>query len=154
MRQPDRFESLPAFLLAGLRRPYGFDDAPTGIPAAWAEFGAALPLPGQVGAVTYGAVCSADMAHQSFEYMCAAEVETFDGLDARWGRMRVPDAHYAVFVHSGPIHGIRQTIAAAHGWLQDNGDWLDGETPEFERYGPDFDPAGGGVEMWVPVKRA
>lgn len=151
MRQPDRFETLAGFLLAGLRRTYSFDDAPIGIPAAWAEFGSALPLPGQVGDMTYGAVCTADMAHQTFEYMCGVEVDSFDALDASWGRMQVPAAHYAVFIHPGPIHLIRQTIADAHAWLEGNGDWIDGETPEFERYGPDFNPAGGGVEMWVPV---
>ena len=151
MRQPDRFETLPSFLLAGLRRTYSFADAPTGIPAAWAEFGRSWPLPGQVGEISYGAVCTADMANQSFEYMCGVQVDSFDSVDDSWGRMRVPQAHYAVFTHHGPIHGIRQTIADAHAWLEGNGDWRDGETPEFERYGPDFNPAGGGVEMWVPV---
>ncbi len=154
MRSPDRFQSHPPMLLAGLRRTYGFGDAATGIPAAWAEFVRSLPLPGQVGDVTYGAVCAADMAAQTFEYMCAAQVDGFDALNPSQGRMRVPQAHYAVFVHAGPIHDIRATIVAAHDWLAHNGSWVDGQTPEFERYGPDFDPAGGGVEMWVPVTPA
>ena len=151
-RVPDRFQDHPAMLLAGFRRRYGFAEAPVEIPREWERFMAALPLPGQIGEVTYGAVCSAGMAAGAFEYMPAVEVESFDGLSADHGRMHVPEARYAVFVHSGPIAAIRDTIGAAHGWLETNGEWKDGETPEFERYAADYDPATGrGVEIWVPV---
>jgi AraC family transcriptional regulator len=152
MRQPDRFEDHRPMLLAGLRRTYRFSEAPLAIPAAWETFGAGLPLPGQVGATTYGAGCDADMAAGTFEYMCAVEVETFDALDPDVGRMKVPAARYAVFVHRGPIMDIVATIDAAHGWLDANGEWKDGETPTFERYGPAFDPAtGADTEIWLPV---
>lgn len=141
-------------LLAGLRRTYSFAEAPTAIPAAWWAFTATLPLPGQIGATTYGAVCGADMAAGTFEYMCAAEVGNFDALGPDVGRMKVVAAHYAVFVHKGPITAIRETIEAAHHWLEANGEWIDGHTPTFERYGPAFDPAtGADTEIWLPVVR-
>lgn len=151
---PSRFETGRPLLLAGLRRWYGFAEGPVEIPHTWQTFAARLPLPGQVGySMTYGATCQTDMAAGRFEYMAAAEVETFDGLPEDLGRMRVPEAHYAVFVHPGPISGIRDTIIAAHGWLATNGQWQDGQTPNFERYGPRYDPetGTGDTEIWLPI---
>lgn len=154
MRDPDRFEHHRPMLLAGPRRRYAFASAAAAIPADWATFIPRLPLPGQVGTVTYGAMCGVDLPNAAFEYMPSVEVETFDGLDPQWGRMRVPRAHYAVFIHDGPVSSIRETIGACHAWLAGNGDWKDAGTPDFERYGPDYDPAtGGDVEFWTPVVR-
>lgn len=155
MRTPDRFEDHRPMLLAGLRRTYAFHAAPVAIPEAWETFTRTLPLPGQVGSTTYSAVCGADMAGATFEYMCAVEVETFVGLDAGSGRMKVPAASYAVFVHHGPLAAIRQTIEASHHWLDVNGAWVDGHTPTFERYGPAFDAAAGtDIEIWLPIVAA
>ncbi len=138
-------------LLAGRKATYPFRTAHEEIPRDWAAFTADRPVPGEVGDFSYGAMFGVDMAAETFVYMPAVEVGTFDDLDQKWGRMRVPQAHYAVFVHPGPIEAIRETIQAAHGWLAANGVWRDGATPDFERYGPDFDPSGGGVEIWLPV---
>ena len=155
MLEPDRFEDHRPMLLAGLRRTYAFHEAPTAIPAAWQAFTASLPLPGQVGQTTYGAVCGADMAAATFEYICAVEVGDFDELGPDIGRMKLVPAHYAVFAHRGPISGIKDTIEAACHWLAANGEWVDGHTPTFERYGPAFDPAtGADTEVWLPVVRA
>lgn len=152
---PDRFETHRQMLLAGDRRTYRFAEGPVAIPESWARFAPTLPLPGQVGSTTYGAVCGADMDAGVFEYMCAAEVEGFDTLPEGAGRMRVPEARYAVFVHRGPITGIRATIDGGMTWLATNGEWVDAETPTFERYGPDFDPAtGADTELWLPVRPA
>ena len=142
-------------LLAGLRRWYGFAQGPVEIPTAWKTFASRLPLPGQVDGRTYGAMCQTDMAGQRFEYMCAAEVETFDGLSDDLGRMRVPEAHYAIFTHDGPVSTIRDTLLAGHAWLEGNGEWKDAGTPDFERYGPRYDPVTGmgDIEIWFPVTR-
>ena len=155
MRRPDRFETHRSMLLAGPRRVYAFAEGPSLIPAAWRAFGGEWPLPGQVGHASYGVTCGADMAAGAFEYMPAVEVETFETLDDRWGRVRLPEAHYAVFAHAGPIGGIRDTIMAAFGWLNDNGEWRDGQTPNFERYAADWSAeTGDGVEIWLPVRPA
>ena len=153
---PDRFETLRPMLLAGLRSWYTFAEGPVQIPLDWKRFVARLPLAGQVGETTYGATCEADMAEERFEYMCAVEVKTFDGLRPDVGRMRVPEATYAVFVHEGPVSGIRDTIMAGHQWLATNGEWKDGGTPNFERYGPGFDPVSetGDITLWLPVVSA
>ena len=154
MGAPDRFESHRPMLLAGLRRTYSFAEAPTAIPASWQTFTATLPLPDQIGATTYGAVCGVDMEAGTFEYMCAAEVGDFDDLDPDTGRMKLVAAHYAIFKHSGPVTEIRATFEAACHWLDGNGEWIDGHTPTFERYGPAFDPVtGADTEIWLPVVR-
>ena len=142
-------------LLAGVRRWYGFAQGPVEIPAVWKTFAARLPLPGQVDGRTYGAMCQTDMASERFEYMCAAQVTTFADLPDDLGRMRVPEAHYAVFTHEGPVWTIRETIMAGHDWLGSNGDWKDAGTPDFERYGPRYDPVTGtgDTEIWFPVTR-
>ncbi len=150
---PSRFETHRLMLLAGLRRWYSFSEGPVLIPQDWKRFVARLPLPGQVGNITYGATCDVDTTGGRFEYMAAAEVRDFEALRPDVGRMRVPEAHYAVFVHEGPVAGIHDTIMAAHDWLTSNGEWKDGGTPNFERYGPDYDPLTdmGDTELWLPV---
>jgi AraC family transcriptional regulator len=152
---PSRFETGRPMLLAGLRRWYAVSEGPTQIPIVWKDFVTRLPLPGQVDGRTYGATCQADMEGQRFEYMCAAEVESFDGLPDDLGRMSVPEAHYAVFVHDAPVSTIRDTIMAGFAWLASNGEWKDAGTPNFERYGPAFDAKTGigDTELWLPVTR-
>lgn len=147
-----RFETGRPMLLAGLRAHYTFDDMPHGLIAAWSRFAPALPLPGQVGVVTYGAMCGSDVPNRRFEYMCAVEVGSFDGIGPEWGRMRVPQAYYAVFTHDGPIDQLPLTWAGVHHWLGSSGA-TGAPTPDFERYDDRFDPGAGQgiVEIWVPV---
>jgi predicted transcriptional regulator YdeE len=149
---PSRFETLRPLLLAGLRRHHGFADAPRDIPDQWAAFASLLPLPGQVGRTTYGAMCGTDLEAQRFEYMTSVEVSAFDTLPEGMGRMQVPAAYYAVFSHSGPASRLHQTWAAIHAWQPGSG-YQFAPTPDFERYGPGFVPVSGvgDVEIWVPV---
>jgi AraC family transcriptional regulator len=150
---PSRFETGRPLLLAGLRRWYAFSEGPTEIPVVWKDFVTRLPLPGQADGRTYGATCQTDMLSERFEYMCATEVESFGGLPDDLGRMKVPEAYYAVFPHEGPVWTIRETIMGSQAWLETNSDWRDGGTPSFERYGPAFDAATGmgDTEIWLPV---
>jgi len=87
------------------------------------------------------------------EYMCAVEVASFDGLPKELGRMRVPAARYAVFLHADNVSTVRTT------WDQILSQWLpssgmrSANTPDFEVYDERFDPVTGlgGVEIWVSV---
>lgn len=155
-RSPDRFETLPAMLLAGLSQHHGFADAARDIPVQWAAFRAATPLVNVNPAVTFGAMCGTDLPNQRFEYMCAVEVSTFDGLDTSIRRMRVPASTYAVFSHAGHVSALRDTWGAVHAWLAGNGAWRDANTPDFERYDARYDATTGtgGCEIWVPVVSA
>lgn len=93
-------------------------------------------------------MCGADSA--GFEYMCAVEVESFAGLPAGTGRMRVPAQRFAVFAHDARTATLRSTWLQILEWLS-GGDYESAHTPDFELYGPDSDPLGpaGGVEVWV-----
>lgn len=140
-------------LFAGLRRHHTFADMAAGIPRQWEDFQQLGRLPGQVGTTAYGAVCGGDPEKQVMEYMCAVEVRSFDGLPKDVGRMRVPAATYAVFVHEGDVATIQST------WQQILSKWLpssgmrSANTPDFELYDDRFDAATGSgvVEIWLGV---
>ena len=149
-----RFETGRAMLMGGLRGFHHYATAEATIPAQWARFRALRPLPGQLpGGTTYGIMCQTDQDKGTFEYMCAHEVADLAALPAGLGRMRVPVARYAVFRHEAAVKTLPDTWAAIwQQWYPASGrQWA--PTPDFERYGPDFDPATGlgGVEIWFPV---
>jgi len=138
-----RFVSLPAMLLAGVRRHHAVADAPRDIPRQWEAF-EALPF-AHAPSVRYGVTCAFDGAAQRMEYLCAVEVTTFDGLPEGTGRMRVPAAHYAVFDLDGSSAGIPLLWQQVMHWEATNPAWQDGHTPNFERYEQ------GVVSIWMPV---
>lgn len=150
--EPTRYADGAPRLLAGIRRTVAFADAPRVIPQQWAEFNAQRALPGQLGDVSYGA--TAGSSASGFEYLAGVEVERFDDLGDDIGRLRLPAAHYAVFVHSGPIAGIKDTWAGVFRWLETS-PYEDGGSPCFERYDKRYDAATGTgeVEIWVPIRR-
>lgn len=143
-------------LFAGVRRQHTFASMGTDIPRQWADFLKLGTLAGQVGTVSYGAICGGDVKAQTMEYMCAVEVASFEPLPKDLGRMRVPAVRYAVFLHAGNVATIQDT------WRQIFADWLpssglqSAETPDFEVYDERFDAAtgDGGVEIWLGVKPA
>lgn len=151
--EPVRFEQGRPMLFAGIRRKHSFAEMGSALPKQWAEFEKLGSLPNQIGKNTYGALCGGDPATQTMEYMCAAEVESFDALPKELGRMRVPPVRYAVFLHEGNVAGIQQT------WQQILSEWLprsgfrSANTPDFELYDDRFDPAtgDGGIEIWLGV---
>lgn len=137
-------------LLGGLRQRYEFAAADLDLARQWQEFRWRPELPGRVGANCYGVMCGADST--GFEYMCGVEVQSFAGLPAETGRMRVPAQRYAVFAHDGHSSSLRSTWLQILAWLA-SGDFESAHAPDFELYGPDSDPLGGvgGVEVWVGV---
>lgn len=148
---PIRFESGRPMLLAGIRHHHSHAEAARGIPQQWQQFKTLLPLPGQVGEVSYGAICGHDAG--SFEYLCGAEVASFDGLPSTLGRMRIDTQQYAVFAHNGPISSIAATWEGIYRWLETNGQYQSAHKPDFERYDRRYDPASasGEVEIWISV---
>lgn len=152
---PARFADHRPMLLGGLRRTHTFANAPRDIPAQWGEFMAMGRLPGQRGAATYGVICGGSPEQRTMEYMCAAEVDALDALPTGVGRLRVPPAHYAVFVHEGSIDGIGETWAGVWTWLGESSAWESSPSPDFELYDERYDPdtRSGTVEIWVPVRR-
>lgn len=149
-----RFEHGRPMLLAGIRRTHSFASMAADIPAQWHEFEKLGELPGQVGAIAYGAICGGDPKAQTMEYLCGVEVASFDGLPPALGRMRVPAGFYAVFWHGGEIAGVQATWREIFAWLPNSG-FESANAPDFERYDERFDPktGQGGVEIWLAVRR-
>jgi AraC family transcriptional regulator len=148
---PDRYVDGRAMLLAGIRRRYPFAGAAPDLAGQWREFGALLPLAGQVGTTTYGVMCGASPT--DFEYMCAVEVADFAALPAGLGRMRVQPQRYAVFVHQGHVSRLRAVWEGIYRqWLPQSGH-QSAHKPDFEVYGQGFNTeAGSGkIEIWVAI---
>jgi AraC family transcriptional regulator len=148
-----RFESRPAFLVAGLSVRYDYETCGGGIPAQWQRFTPYLGnVPGQVGGVAYGVRYNSD--DSGLDYLCGVEVGEFSQLPSELSRVRVPANRYAVFVHGGHVSEIRSTwYTIWNQWLPKSGHSL-ADAPDFERYGEDFDgrTGRGTVEIWVPLK--
>jgi predicted transcriptional regulator YdeE len=150
MTQP-RLAHRPAFLMAGSRQCHLHSEASSSIPAQWMRFNGSPELLHRVGTHSFGGICQAN--ETGFEYMCAHEVSSYDGLPASVGRMKVPDQQYAVFTHQGHISSIKDSWQTAMNWIP-NAQWVDGETPSFELYDERYDPSTGTgiVELWIPIK--
>lgn len=150
--EPIRFASRPQMLLAGLRAHHEYATAHVSIPRQWDAFRIEGPAARPVRNDTFGAICGHTAT--SFEYLTAVEVASFDGLPPGYGRVIVPAQDYAVFLHRGPVVAIGVTWAQVMRWLA-TGAYESAETPDFEAYGPDFDPTrpDSEVEIWVGVRR-
>ena len=165
--EPPRFETLESFLVAGLSERYasaahnGHRAAcalgPTtsaGIPAQWQRFQPYLGnIPGQVGRTAYGVLCNSDDEGNT-DYISGVEVKSFAQVPPELAHLRIPEQRYAVFVHRDHVSAIRRTwFTIFNQWLPASGYQMTGG-PEFERYGPEFDPrtGTGGFEIWIPVK--
>jgi AraC family transcriptional regulator len=151
--EPDRIVEGSAMLLGGLRRVHTYGGAAESIPVQWDDFRQLGTLPGQQGTTTYGVMCGADPVAKTFEYMCAAEVESLDALPREYGRMRVPAQRYAVFAHRGPAATLHLTWDAIWSdWIPRSGYQL-ANTPEFEVYDARFDPRTGTgvIEVWASI---
>jgi len=59
-----------------------------------------------------------------------------------------------VFTHKGHVGDVHHTWTTIwNRWFPDSGK-QHADAPDFERYGPEFDPRTGlgGFEIWVPIK--
>lgn len=138
-----------AFRVVGLSAQCSFDDI-GGIPGLWQDFNRREgEVEGQVPGTSYGVCCDADETGR-FRYVAGLEAEgRTDGMDA----VDIPAGRYAVFHHEGHISDLPKTVYTV--WnksLPDLGVEL-AKAPDFEVYGPRFDPESGrgGVEIWIPI---
>ncbi|PZV37024.1 AraC family transcriptional regulator [Mesorhizobium kowhaii] len=151
--EPPRFETSRPFLIAGLGERYSCETS-AAIPMQWQRFGPYIGnIPGETGNVAYGVCVNGDDAG-NFDYIAGVEVSDFSDLPKELSRVRVPAQKYAVFAHREHISTIRRTVNTIwNKWLPASGHEI-ADAPEFERYGPEFDPrsGNGGLEIWIPVK--
>jgi len=132
------------------------------IPALWERFAGMLDanaVPGQVGRVTYGVGFHCFDGSPMYEYRCAVEVTSFDGLPGELRPLDVPPLRWAVFTHREHVSRLGESIQAIWTrWFPASGLTADHRRglPDFlERYAEEFDPTSGmdGMEVWFPVRR-
>ncbi len=104
--------------------------------------------------VSYGVMANYDMASEEFDYVAACEVNSPLDLPAEMACLEIPAATYAVFRCTmgqiGPTYGYIMGT-----WLPQSG-YRHAGGPEFEEYGPTFDPADPASEfgIYIPIERA
>lgn len=150
-----RFQNGHAALLSGIRRYHLFTHATTDIPLQWLEFNELRKPTDNIAIqsdVSYGLVCGSD--EQGFEYMCAVEVPSFDGLNETMGRLKLYDRPYIVFMHTGHISTIKNTWNNVWQWLAGSS-YKSAHAPPFERYDERFNALTGDgvVELWIPIEK-
>lgn len=137
----------------GLSRRHTFDTI-IGIPIQWETFMANHygHIPQRVECIPIGIQKPAD-DEGAFDYICAAEVNTFGQLPQDLLRIEIAARRYAVFEHRGHVSTLFDTYAAI--WneaLQEHG-WAPAQAPVIERHSPSFNPqtGEGGVSLWIPL---
>lgn len=137
----------------GLSRRHTFDTV-IGIPIQWETFMAnyCYHIPDRVEGIPIGIQKPAD-DEGAFDYICAAEVNTFGQLPQDLLRIEIAARRYAVFEHRGHVSTLFNTYAAI--WneaLQEHG-WAPAQAPVIERHSPSFNPqtGEGGVSLWIPL---
>jgi AraC family transcriptional regulator len=151
--KPPRFEVSKPLLIAGLGERYTWESS-AAIPGQWQRFHQSVQnFPGRIGKVAYGVCCNGDDAG-NYDYIAGVEVADFSDLPCQFGRVRIPEARYAVFSHGDHISTIRRTVNTIwNHWLPASG-LKAADAPSFERYDENFDSltGNGGFEIWVPIK--
>jgi len=156
-----RLEEGRAMRLAGLRGRFT-PETMRQIPALWERFVAMLDAGAvrtHVGRVTYGVGLHCFDGSPTYEYVCAVEVSSYDGVPGELAQLDVPALRWAVFPHRAHVSQLGDTIEAI--WrrgLAASDLVTEGRPglPDFlERYGEEFDPMAGlgGMEVWFPVRR-
>jgi AraC family transcriptional regulator len=140
--------------VVGLSERYN-NETSAGIPAQWQRFAPYIGhIAGQIGDAAYGVCCNSDDAG-NIDYLCGVEVSDFSGIPPELARLRIAEQTYAVFSHRDHISSIRSTWHSIWNEALPQSNRATIDAPNFERYGPEFDPRTGlgGVEIWIPIKQ-
>ena len=152
LEEPRRVEGRP-LLIAGIGARYDCESSKA-IPSQWQHFAPHIGhVAGQIGDICYGVCCNSD-DESNFDYIAGVEVRDFSDVPETFSRIRIPAQTYLVFVHRDHISNIRSTFATIWGkYLPESGHDV-ADAPNFERYGPEFDPrtGDGGLEIWIPIR--
>ena len=157
VRRLDDLVRRDAFILAGAKGV--FDQATQGdIPALWPKLIAVLPLPGQVGGVTYGAMWPVDRATGRFGYLAGVEVTGGAELPADIERMTLAAQTYVAFriiLDGGPLHPQMQAaMPKIWGEMLPASGLKHAGAPDLEVYPHDFAPnrKGAYIDLHIPVE--
>jgi AraC family transcriptional regulator len=150
-----RFIGLEVSFLHGLSP---VTTAPKVIPPLWDKF---APLggqvPGRIGHAMYGIIYGRPESERShkdeLQYIAAVEVGPEAGLLAGMVERTVPAGTFAVFVHRGPIHKIKETCYEIYRvWLPAS-PYKHAEIADIELYDDRFCAEGAESEMeyWISI---
>ena len=92
---------------------------------------------------------------ERFSYISGIETDGLCRAPYGWSRISVPGQTYAVFEHDDHVSSIRNVWSTIWNvWLAESS-LVPADGPEFEMYGPNFNPADGtgGFEIWIPIER-
>jgi AraC family transcriptional regulator len=153
----DGVKQRAAFRVAGLSQPLNRETAAQ-IPQLWQRLLPRLPLPGQLSGDGYGVCWTGDVESGAMFYLAGFEIAQDAKLPADFASIELPAQTYRVFrltLDGSSLHPQIQAAMRAiyevhipqQGWELSGG-------PDFETYGPDFNPTRRGetLEFWIPVK--
>lgn len=146
-----KIASRPAFTVAGLMHRGGANGGE--IAALWRRFSARM---GELQSVVepevaYGVMTNYDEATGEFDYVAASQVSEDAALPAGFVAVPVPAGEWAVFTTTMP--DLAQTYPSIYDvWLPQSG-YQRRPVPEFELYGPSFDPDDPACEfeIYIPI---
>jgi AraC family transcriptional regulator len=104
--------------------------------------------------VSFGVMADYDEATEEFDYIAGVEVASGENLPQGFVATRFRPSEWAVFTTTLPDMG--QAYGFIYGaWLPESG-YQHGPAPEFELYGPTFDPSKpeSPVDIYIPIVKA
>lgn len=147
-----RIEELGVLLVAGFAERIAYDNVAS-IPQLWQKLTPHIGhVANELAGYAYGVKFNSD--NEGFEYLAGVAVSTFEGLPKELRTERLAAHTYAVFKHRGHISTIRETMKAIWNEYLPESDLAPADAPDFERYGPSFDPhtGNGEVEIFIPIR--
>lgn len=149
-----RIVKLPSFQVVGMKYHGTIED--NTIPQLWRDFHPRIP---EIKGIlkpqhAYGIGHNFDHAAGVFDYLAAYEVESLENIPAGMEGWHIPEKTYAVFESTLP--GLSDTFRHIYQiWMPESG-YRRAEGPEFELYGPSFQPEGAAsrLEIYIPIEEA
>ena len=153
-----RLADRPAFHVIGMAG--HFTPATTShIPELWERFarGPMDTIPHRRGHHTLGICVDADpgATEAGFTYVAAIEVARIDDVPDGMIALRVPENRYAVFMHTGHISRLPDTVKQVWGHWLPAAPYTHVPAPDFELYDERWDPATGAgeIDVYVPIAK-
>jgi AraC family transcriptional regulator len=143
--------TLEAFTVVGMK--YRGVNEQNEIPQLWGRF---VPRIGEIrhrtsNGATYGVMDNFDEATGEYDYVASLEVARAADLPDGMVAVQVPAAQYAVVDCTLPEIGA--AYQRLHAWVVAS-EYERAPTPDFEYYGPGFDPQDPGsvLSLYLPIK--
>ena len=142
---------LPAFTVVGMK--YRGKNEKNEIPQLWSRWVPRIPeiQHRTTDLATYGVMDNYDEATGEFDYVASLTVERAAALPAGMVAVEVPAAQYAVLDCTLPTIGAAYEQIRA--WVEQS-EYERAPTPDFEYYGPGFNPEDPNsvMSLYLPIK--